>query len=118
MSWEHQKKAKTFLGYFLLNHQLLVQFAPLLPGTGEAPGESEAASSLLQPASLRLPWGSGGNTPPALPDTDFAPLSSPLGTFPQPAPSSVAVSLPFIYGVKSFLNMFCFGLLFLLLLFL
>lgn len=63
---------------------------------------------LTAAACLHLPaWGEWGNTAPVLWNAAPALPSSPPGTFPQPAliPSSVVVSSPFIYGVKSFLNL-------------
>lgn len=63
---------------------------------------------LTAAACLHLPaWGEWGNTAPVLRNAAPALPSSPPGTFPQPAliPSSVVVSSPFIYGVKSFLNL-------------
>lgn len=63
---------------------------------------------LTAAACLHLPaWGEWGNSAPVLWNAAPALPLSPPGTFPQPAltPSSVVVSSPFIYGVKSFLNL-------------
>lgn len=83
----------------------LLSFPLLILGTKKPCWESEAVCSQLQHACTFLRGASGETLHLS---SGMRPLlSSPPGTFPQPAltPSSVVVSSPFIYGVKSFLNL-------------